>query len=442
MNRKLILALTLIFIFVVGVFVYLRVIQNQKKNTPTTVSGLFKSLLPFGSGGQTGTTLIPESDPLIIGTETDPTTSEQKLPRLRHYTKDPTSGHIIIQREKDVIKDRIKTTELGYYVRYIDRASGHIFESKTTDPNNIQKVSNTTIPKVYEAIFTPQGTSLLARFLDNNDRILSYYIVLQDKIPAPSSSTTPTVNSRALEEKSVLKEAKGSYLTPNIKEVAMSPNGTKILQSLYNSKGGTINILDGGKSVRSVIEHPLRDWLLHMQSETKATLTTKPSGSVVGYSYLLDIATGGLKKIVGGIKGLTVLPYKDSESFLVGEGGQTLKLTYFKQNKLTQNVPLKTLPEKCVWSKKEAAVIYCAVPNELKSANYPDDWYKGLISFTDSIWRMNLDTTETRLIADLPTESGQAIDVQNIQISNDDMYITFINKTDLTLWGLDLARDK
>lgn len=442
MNRKLILALTLILIFVVGIFVYLKIIQNQKKNTPTTIGGVFKSLLPFGSSSTVNTNTTTESDPLIIGKQEENTTSEQKLPRLRHYTTDPTSGHLILQREKDVIKDRVKVKESNYYVRYIDRATGHIFESKTTDPTNIQKISNTTIPKIYEAVFTPSGTSLIARFLDNDDRILSYYIILQDKITAPVGSSTPTVDSRSLEEKAALKEAKGVYLTPNIREIAMSPNGTKIMESLYGPKGGVLNILDGGKNVRTVLEHPLRDWLLYMPSETKAVITTKPSGLVLGYSYLLDISTGGLKKIVGGIRGLTTLPYKDSESFLVGEGGDSMKLSYFKQNKNTTPIALKTLPEKCVWSNKTTDTVFCAVPNGYNKANYPDDWYKGLISFTDSIWRINVSTGETKLISDLPTESGQSIDAQNIQISNDDMYITFLNKKDLTLWGLDLSRDK
>ncbi len=82
---------------------------------------------------------------------------------------------------------------------------------------------------------------------------------------------------------------------------------------------------------------------------------------------------------------------------------------------------------------------YCAVPTNIPNGVYPDAWYQGRVSFSDNIWKINVATGETNIISSLPRESSQQIDAMNLKLSDDDSYITFINKTDLTLWGLNLV---
>jgi len=448
MNRKIILVLTIILILIIGIFLYFKFTGNNNVPSEGTGGGL-KNLLPFGTDNSSKNTPNTGNTPLIIGTSNTSTEDGDGLSniiqRLRHYTIVPTSGHIVLEKEKDVIKDRIKVKEKGYYIRYMDRATGHIFESKSDNPE-IQKVSNTTIPKVYETIFTPSGNSLITRFLDADENIISYYITLKDKITPVSttpktSTSTQTVNAKTIEEKSVLKDIVGTYLTPNIKEVALSPSGTKILESLYGGDGGILSILDSNKKSRTVLSHPLREWLLAMPSEAKAVITTKPSGLSLGFSYLLDTNTGSLSKIVGGIKGLTVLPNKNLVTFLIGNTSNSLELSLYSKDEI-KGISLKTLPEKCVWSNKMTDVVFCAVPENIPFGTYPDIWYKGKVLFNDTLWSINTKTGETKLISNLPKESGQQIDAINLQISSDDNYLTFINKVDLTLWGIDLTLKK
>ena len=58
---------------------------------------------------------------------------------------------------------------------------------------------------------------------------------------------------------------------------------------------------------------------------------------------------------------------------------------------------LETLPEKCVWSKADASIFYCAVPENIPADNiYPDVWYQGLMSFSDAIWKVNIKTGEEK----------------------------------------------
>jgi hypothetical protein len=66
-------------------------------------------------------------------------------------------------------------------------------------------------------------------------------------------------------------------------------------------------------------------------------------------------------------------------------------------------------------------------------------WYQGLITFSDDIWKLNLTTGESRIVASIEKESnGEIIDVINPVINKDDGYLIFTNKIDLSLWGLQL----
>ncbi|MFA6050438.1 MAG: hypothetical protein WC761_04550, partial [Candidatus Paceibacterota bacterium] len=282
-----------------------------------------------------------------------------------------------------------------------------------------------------------------ARFLSDDEEILTYSITLRDKpTTATTSATKPTVaNEKALSEQN-LKDTVGTYFPGGIEELTLSGNGSKVLSLSNTNSRGTFILSDtSGKNSRTVLTHPIHEWLLSFPNETAAVVTTKPSGTVNGYGYTLNLSNGSLRKIVGGIAGLTLLPNSSLTTYLGGATpGTTIRLfTVTPEDPEPQILPLSTLPEKCVWAKKTPNTVYCAVPSAIFPATYPDDWYKGKISFSDQIWKINTVTQETTLVSNLPSESNQAIDGVNLSIADDDAYLTFINKIDLTLWGLDLS---
>lgn len=456
--RKLIIYISILILCVVGYFVVRAFVRNAQSTKPETTLTVIKNLLPFtpsdifkaGTNQNTDQPSTPGVDsgsPLLIDSTGSDSATNRVIPRMRHYTLVPTAGDIVLEREKDVIRDRVKVKEKGYYVRYIDRATGHIYEIKTDSETPI-KISNTTIPKIYEATFLPSGNSLIARFLDTDEKIITYNINLKDKVVVATSTqqtgtTTKTVESKALEEKSYLKDVVGTYLTPDIKELALSPSGTKILELTYENNGGSFALLDNSRQLKPLTTLPLREWLLDFRTEGKALLTTKPSGYYYGYSYIFDTTTLEMKKVVGEINGLTVLPNKDLTNFVVGEGGATLTMSLLNiADNSKKPIFARTIPEKCVWSNTSSTVLYCSVPNNITNAIYPDDWYKSKISFDDSLWRIDTKTGEMKILSNFSKESGQAIDAINLKISPDETYITFINKKDLTLWGIDIAGEK
>ncbi len=434
MNRRIILVLSIALLIAIAIGLFFLFRRNGTDNPTLPTSNLLPTSLPGQSGFGVNTSIIG-------GATTTPGSNIKVQPRLRHLTLLPTAGDIPLSKQIEVIENRIKTTKNVHIVRYMDRATGHIYEINIDEPE-AHKIANTTIPKVYEATFAPGGDTIIARFLSEDEEILTYAIVLEDKKVVISTSTKPTVANEKLLNEQKLKDVTGTYLPTGIDQISLSPSGERLL-ALTNVNGNGVFSLSGptGKNPRTVLTHPFHEWLTSLSNESTAVITTKPAGSVNGYGYTLNLTNGSLQKIVGGIAGLTLLPNSALTYYLGGATpGSTINLfSVTPQNPEPNVLPLSTLPEKCVWARKSANIAYCAVPRFILPATYPDDWYKGRIFFTDELWKLNLATGETTFVSDLPVESGQAIDAINLILSSDDEYLTFINKIDLTLWGIDLT---
>ena len=438
MPRKTFYILITVIIIILIIIFFLPFILKKNTGSSTDGGGIGEKIsqfLPFGKNPETtgfGTDL--ENNNTIGNSQTDSegaTGIEEKVPKLRHITLTPTSGSVIITRERDVIVDRIKKTIKEYFPRYMYRGNGHIEETQINSLK-VDKISNITIPEVYETVFSNDGNSFIARYLrDGTDDIQTYSAILKSKT---TSSSTPTVAT------STLKDVLGIYLDLNIREMAISPSKTKLLALMYENGGGKINILNSdGTNKKTVLVSPLREWLIHFGTDARSVISTKPSGYTNGFAYFLDNGTGALTKIGGNLPGLTVLPSRDLTYILLGNGGVSAGLSVINTksgNEAGQS--LATLPEKCVWSKTNIEVFYCAVPKNLPRAVYPDDWYKGKIFFDDEIWKIDLKNGSSNLVVDPQSLVNESIDATNLDISSGDNYLTFINKKDLTLWGLTL----
>ncbi len=169
-------------------------------------------------------------------------------------------------------------------------------------------------------------------------------------------------------------------------------------------------------------------------------INTKASANSKGFLYLLDIKKGVTTKILGGISGLSTTVSSDAKRVMYSTGGNNKVSTgiFTIKEGADMGAVFKTLAEKCVWSKIHADEAYCAVPVEIPNGIYPDDWYKGNISFTDQIWHINATTGEVHLVANLVSLGKALIDATNLTLDPKENYIYFVNKRDLTLWSLSL----
>ena len=210
--------------------------------------------------------------------------------------------------------------------------------------------------------------------------------------------------------------------------------GTKIFYLLVDG-GGAKGIASDpdGENKEQIFISSLGEWLVQRPQKGFLTFTTKPSADVLGSLYFFDTNNENMKKILGGVRGLTTLANNDMTKVLFSEN---LKMQVYdvKENK-SSNL-LRTLAEKCVWSVGGVSV-YCGVPIHPEDTHYPDAWYKGQVSFSDNIWKIDMENIFSESLTS--DYFDIELDVIKPALSLSDDYLVFINKKDSSLWSLTLS---
>lgn len=297
-------------------------------------------------------------------------------------------------------------------VRYIDKAIGHLYE---TDVNGdeTRRISNTTILNIFDAAWGGADRALLKFLKDEKD--MNFFNAVFN-----GSSTV------------------GAFLDNNTKSAAISSDGIKVAYITDERGKGIIFTTDANNGKKQqILTLPLTDFLISFKEKNELALLTTPSASAHGILYSLNIQNKTLTKITEG-NGLNILWSPDREKVLLSTA-----LNGKIENKIIAIsggeyfLSIKTFPEKCVWSKLQTDIIYCAVPLNLQNGNYPDDWYSGKTDINDTLYKINFKTGESQIIVE--EINDLKMDTINISISSDENYLFFINKKDGLLWRVRLA---
>ncbi len=312
------------------------------------------------------------------------------------------------------------------YAQYVERSTGHVFEV-TLDGLAKARISQITAPKMHEALWTDGGKTILLRYLrEDGETITSFARKSPERIaPIPSVGESATTT------------AEGTLLPDGILHAIVSNDGKTVF---YVKKDAASKKLFGysgelrNSGAKKVFEHDFTEWLPVRFDGKVVWLQTKSSKDAPGYLYTLNISTGSLQKILGDIKGLTTLPSPDGKKILYSESTRGSFKTFLYDVASSESVlfPVATLPEKCAWQSTGGGV-YCAVPERIPTGDYPDAWYMGLVSFTDKLWWIELDSMHAYPVL-APTVGGQDIEMVSIQLSTDSTRVLFINKKNSTLW--------
>lgn len=235
-------------------------------------------------------------------------------------------------------------------------------------------------------------------------------------------------------------------LPGNISQIVASPTQDKIFYLLdadEETVSGIVANFDNTNQ-REIFASPFTDWSISWKNNDALFLTTKPSQEVSGSVYILNPSTGAFNRLLGGIDGLTVNESSRSSLVLYSkstEQGNGITTHVYDASSDSQEIipTLATLSEKCVWSNTRESVVYCGIPNNLPVGMYPDDWYKGVIEFSDTIWEYNTNNRVQNIIIDLETQTlTDTIDIYNPSIDRGDNVLLFIDKSNSSLWGLSL----
>jgi hypothetical protein len=300
---------------------------------------------------------------------------------------------------------------------------------------------------IYQSFWNKNLNALIFQSLDDTtNTVTTFYTVLSLSTTTDVSTTATTSNSSTLSTNTPY-QLRGEPLPSNIAEIAVNPEHTSLFtlalssdSTVDSSSIGYISQFDGSKKTE-IFSTPLTQVNVEWPADNVIAITTKGSSVEPGFLYFVNPKTGAFTNILANINGLDTLTNHTASLVLYSAVGGTNGLitsVYDVKSGTTQTLAFNTLPEKCLWSSINEDDLICAVPSKIPSAPYPEAWYQGTVSFSDSIWEINITTGEVHELADLTSLSGKQIDAENLTLDPKENFLYFINKRDLTLWSLGL----
>lgn len=439
MSRKTTLIITAVLATIILIFGVLYLFRD----TPFVQNiGLFPGEgLPVAPGGGIG----DGEEVNIPITIPDGEGGERDLSRLYELHKTPVAGvgfmetgipsAVVTIAKTSKIKSKKPPTPPEPHTitaRYLERGLGHIYETLLTLPYRETRIVNETRPRIAEALFANNGKSVVVRYAEDlyGAEIIKTRII--NLLGGDTSTTTTDAAPAFLKTEEV-------FLPDRIPFMAAAEDGAD--KFFYFTSGLTTSsgflVTSKGAST-GIFNSSFTEWLPQMPSQNLVALVTRPSSDVPGYLFLLDTKTKALTKVLDGLKGLTVKVSRDGKRILYSETreGTPELFVYDTEKKESRDLYFSTLPEKCAWSVKESAVAYCAVPQQMSQALYPDQWYRGTVSFSDSVWKINTATTTGSVEKVFAPADYRApeMDIVNPVLSSDDSYLLFMNKKTGTPW--------
>lgn len=243
---------------------------------------------------------------------------------------------------------------------------------------------------------------------------------------------------KRLEAQDTQYEIFGRFLAEGIVSINMHPNENTIFYLEADNGGAIGSLLDLENQEQSTIfTSPFSSWLSSWNNPLSIELQTKPSFDVQNYSYNLDTESGDYRKSFQERNGLMTLPSPDDSKLLVFDTDLDRPRLSIYERDANRFIPLSTqsFTDKCVWS-SDSVDIYCAVPDALGyGQEYPDSWFQGLETYSDSLWRINTVNFQEELISDIRNDYLLSIDVEKIDIDEDNGYLFFIDKNTESLWS-------
>ena len=416
-KKNLIIIILFLFLVIFGWLLFIYFSSNKTTTVPVVENTVE---YPFGKtaiDNSTGTDTKNGTENLITnnGDETNKTYSKAKFKQI--YAK-PISGLIFYSNKNKIIK-------------FVDREKGNVYEYDTIKQEEPKRITNTTIAKVQNISWAKTGNNLLLKFLDDENNINNF----SGKIKI-STGTDGTIGEISTE----------TFLTKNSIQTVINPSGDKVFELINKvGKNGSYGLISStkGENKKQIFDSPLSLFNIDWVNENIITFTTKPSYKDDGFLFFFNLKNNSFDKIFGSIKGLTTNTNETADLVAYSESrdSNTYLNIYNVTKKETTNLNISTLADKCVWSTKNTKLLYCAVPEQVDKKQYPDVWYQGLTSFNDNIWLIDTESGSTKLLFDIDKETYSDIDVFDLKLSDDNNYLAFTNKNDLSLWLLDLSEE-
>lgn len=337
-------------------------------------------------------------------------------------TSTPTNTGSIISGKKITERKVLSVVATQNGIRFTEAGTGTLFE---IDQNGIEKqISERQLENIAQFLWGNNGLFGVLRQISGAGTVSNQSVA----IAASGGTTSPALLSF-------------SFL-PLFTDVAVSPVDQRFAYLLSENKNTKAIITAPGSTSKSTVwTSSFNDWRISWPEKNTLELLTKPSGQVAGSVYHVKISSGATTRILGNVPGLVSRTSADVKNIFYStsnQGGTFSSYFYTINPSLSLVSPVQTLADKCTWATKESSVIYCGAPTLVPRGNYPDDWYKGTISFSDTFWKIDTSSLEETLLFNPEREVATAIDTEAITLSKDEKTLYVINKKDLSLWAISL----
>lgn len=375
--------LLLIIVGVIGAYVV-------KNGVPENVDEVFGK---FGNSGDAPVFTPEEEETESFEDWEGESANSGRAKRLRQLTTRPVAGAVFTNST----------------IRFVERGTGHIYEMDTRSGGVERIISGTTLPRTIRAVFSSSGEQ----------------VVLVSEEDGELVSILGTLgNSNAGLEVTRLPE--GAV------EAGFARMSTTTLNFFVpNTRGGTAyaySLIKGEATELFTI--PLHD--VRILWGTPTYLYTTPSYKINGYVYKID--TAGLEFVTNGNKGLMAIHHASGTVVSTVVDGKMRS-----RDTRTGDIPLLTMfTEKCAVVRITSKLLVCGSPIDTKNANLPDDWFKGIVGFSDRLLLVDSASSTVKVLSSLEEEAGRPIDILRIGTDSTGTRIYMINKYDGALWLLDL----
>jgi hypothetical protein len=414
--KKILIILIIVLVIIATTFFGWLLLRNPDVLTEE----VDKNILPFGSGDSQPTT----NDPQLTTGEGDQLRPDKfgiPTAKLFRVSDTPVAGAVILERGGEAL------------VRYVDRATGHIYEASLTTLAKT-RITNQTLPKIYEAYFRADGNMVLLRSLkDASDVVENFSLALTP----PQSTSASTTSTSSLQITDGLYGVSSTAFRGDISAVSVG-SGDTLFYALRNTSS-IVSSTFNGTGAKTILVSPFKDWGL-VANGGSLIVYTKASANATGYAYKLNTSNGALTKILGPLNGLVAIPSATGNKVIHSytEGGRIRSFVKNLTNNTVSEILPSTLAEKCLWSTKNTGVLLCGAPTGSLGIGEPDLWYRGITHYSDSIWLFDTNTDTTRVLAEPEQLLGINLDIIDPKLSPKEDFLVFMNKTDMSLWTLKL----
>ena len=356
--------------------------------------GTRRTFLFFPGGGDTG---IDGGAGSPAAENNDGSSAVLAEAGLLQIVKEPVIGPALAKDESKIL--------------FYKRAGGNLFRAGL-DGQGEENVSNLTVVGITDVEWSRDRERTIVSYIEDG--------ALKRFIQTVATTTT-------------------AFLPQNISAPQFSPDATnRIAYTEVTASGSRLVIADSrGKNPKTAYSNQIPDFRPSWDEPSTIILSTPPTYAVSSLSVLVTVGKTSSGFVSGA--GLGVLSDNQGSLYAVNavssNTGRILPLRLVnRKGETVAETGVATLADKCAWD-TAGEWLYCSVPTNA-GAGFPDDWYKGRVQFSDRLVKIDSRTGNAlELGAETPF-----IDAVNLFLDTKNQYLFFVNKTDSTLWRLELGR--